>query len=57
MKQSALLICGFAHTTGIAEKVGLAGFEVELHVYLDNAADKLITQRREEESVEGATRA
>jgi hypothetical protein len=57
MKRSALLICGFAHTTGIAEKFGLAGFEVEIHVYFDNADDRLITHRTEEESVEGATRA
>jgi hypothetical protein len=49
MKRSALLICGLAHTTGIAEKFGLAGFEVELHVYLDNADDKLIAHRSEEE--------
>jgi hypothetical protein len=42
MKRSALLVCGFAHTTGIAEKFGLAGFEVELHVYLENADDKAI---------------
>jgi hypothetical protein len=48
MKQSALLICGFAHTTGIAEKFGLAGFEVELHVYLDNGDDKAIEHRTEE---------
>jgi hypothetical protein len=51
MKRSALLICGFAHTTGIAEKFALAGFGVELHVYLDNADDKVIEHRDEEEKV------
>ena len=54
MKQSALLICGFAHTSGIAEKFGLAGFEVELHVYFDNADDNMVAHRTEEENVEGA---
>jgi hypothetical protein len=50
MKRSALLICGFAHTSGIAEKFASAGFEVELHVYLDNADDKAIERRTEEEN-------
>lgn len=49
MKQSALLICGFAHTTGNAEKCYSVGFDVEVHVYLDNADDKLIENRTEED--------
>lgn len=48
MKRSALLICGMAHTTGLAEKFGLVGFEVELHVYFDNGDDKAIEHRTEE---------
>ena len=35
MKNSALLICGFAHTFSVAEKFQLAGFEVETNVYFD----------------------
>jgi hypothetical protein len=50
MKRSALVICGLAHTTGAAEKFRLAGFEVEVHTYLDNADDDLITHRMEEEN-------
>jgi hypothetical protein len=49
MKQSALLICGFAHTTGIADKFQSVGFDVETHVYLDNTDDKLIENRSEED--------
>lgn len=51
MKHSALLICGIAHTSGIAEKFASAGFEVELHAYLDNADDKAIERRTEEENL------
>ena len=51
MKHSALLICGIAHTSGIAGKFASAGFEVELHVYLDNADDKAIERRTEEENL------
>jgi hypothetical protein len=51
MKHSALLICGIAHTSGIAEKFASAGFEVELRVYLDNADDKAIERRTEEENL------
>jgi hypothetical protein len=47
MKESALLICGVAHTTGVAEKFCSVGFEVETHVYLDNADDKMIADRCE----------
>lgn len=50
MKRSALLICGIAHTTGIAEKFALVGFDVELHVYFDNADDRLIAHRVEQEN-------
>lgn len=50
MKHSALLICGIAHTSGIAEKFASAGFEVELHVYLDNSDDKAIEHRTEGEN-------
>lgn len=50
MKESALLICGFAHTTGISCKFRSIGFDVETHVYLDNADDKLIANRFEDES-------
>src|SRR5260370_40726210 len=51
MKHSALLICGIAHTSGIAGKFASAGFEAELHVYLDNADDKAIERRTEEENL------
>jgi len=35
MKNSALLICGIAHTFSVAEKFQCAGFEVETNVYFD----------------------
>ena len=35
MKQSALLVCGLAHLTGLGEKFLSLGFEVETHVYFD----------------------
>lgn len=35
MKDSALLICGIAHTFSIAEKFRCADFEVETNVYFD----------------------
>jgi len=35
MKNSALLICGFAHTFSVAEKFQLTGFQVETNVYFD----------------------
>jgi hypothetical protein len=50
MKRSALLVCGLAHTTGIAEKFALLGFDVELHVYFDNDDDKVIKYRTEKEN-------
>jgi hypothetical protein len=47
MKQSALLICGLAHSTGVAYKFEAVGFDVETHVYFDNADDELIATRAE----------
>ena len=47
MKQSALLICGLAHTMGVAAKFQSIGFEIETHVYLDGADDKIIGNRTE----------
>jgi hypothetical protein len=35
MKDSALLICGLAHTLSVADKFQMAGFAVETHVYFD----------------------
>ena len=35
MKDSALLICGFAHTFSVADKFQLAGFAVETNTYFD----------------------
>jgi len=43
MKNSALLICGYAHTFSIAEKFQSAGFEVEVNVYFDKADEERIT--------------
>jgi hypothetical protein len=37
MKDSALLICGFAHTFSLAEKFQCSGFEVQVNVYFDKA--------------------
>ena len=48
MQKSALLICGLAHATGIADKFQSVGFLVELHLYLDNADDNLVASRSEE---------
>ena len=39
MKDSALLICGVAHTFSVAEKFKCAGFDVETHVYFDKLDD------------------
>lgn len=39
MKDSALLICGLAHTFSIADKFKLAGFAVETNVYFDKLDD------------------
>ena len=47
MNQSALLICGFAHTTGTAAKFQSVGFDVETHVYLDGDDNKIIETRIE----------
>jgi hypothetical protein len=55
IKQSALLICGVAHTTGVAEKFESVGFDVETHVYFDKADDDLITNRIEATEDTGKT--
>jgi hypothetical protein len=47
MKHSALLICGFTHTTGVANKFLSVGFDVETHVYLDGTDNGLIENRIE----------
>jgi hypothetical protein len=47
MKHSALLICGFTHSTGVAGKFLSLGFDVETHVYLDGADNDLIENRIE----------
>lgn len=39
MKNSALLICGLAHTFSVAEKFRSAGFDVETNLYLDPLDD------------------
>jgi hypothetical protein len=45
MKKSALLICGYAHTTGTAEKFWSLGFDVETHVYFDRRDERLFESR------------
>jgi hypothetical protein len=55
MEYSVLLICGLAHTTGIAAKFESVGFEVEMHVYFDNADDELVANRREPAEDSGKT--
>lgn len=35
MRQSALLICGWAHALSVAEKFRCVGFAVEVHVFFD----------------------
>jgi hypothetical protein len=47
MKRSALLICGFTHTTGVVYKFQSLGFDVEAHVYLDPKDNELIENRSE----------
>jgi hypothetical protein len=47
MKHSALLICGWAHTTGVADKFLSLGFDVEAHVYIDGTDAKVIENRIE----------
>ncbi len=49
IKESALLICGLAHTTGVASCFRSVGYEVETHIFFDNADDRLITARIEGE--------
>ena len=46
-KESALVICGFAHTFSISERLRLAGFEVEVRVFVDGKDDQLIRDRIE----------
>jgi len=46
MKNSALLICGFAHTFSLADKFKLAGFEVETNVYFDKLDEDNIKNAR-----------
>jgi hypothetical protein len=44
MKDSALLICGLAHTFSVAEKFLLAGYAVETNTYFDKIdEDNIIT--------------
>jgi hypothetical protein len=49
MKQSAMLICGFAHLMGVASKFHSLGFAVATEVYFDNEDEKLIVERTEPE--------
>jgi hypothetical protein len=42
MKDSALLICGCAHTFSVAEKFQQIGFEVETNAYFDKKDDENI---------------
>ncbi len=55
MKRPALMICGLAHTISIAAKFESVGFEVEMHVYFDNADDELIANRAEMTEETGKT--
>jgi hypothetical protein len=48
MKHSALLICGLAHTMGVAAKFHSIGFDVETHVYLEKKDEVLFETRIEE---------
>lgn len=45
-KESALLICGWTHVSGVADKFLAMGFDVERHVYFDPADDALIALRK-----------
>jgi len=47
IKHSALMICGFAHTTGVADKFRSVGFDVETHVYFDGTDNGHIENRIE----------
>ncbi len=49
MKQSAMLICGFAHLMGVASKFHSLGFVVATEAYFDKADEKLIVERTEPE--------
>jgi hypothetical protein len=46
-KESALMICGLAHTFSVAERFRSAGFEVEVRVFLDAKDHNLIKERVE----------
>ena len=46
-KQSALLICGFAHTFSVSERFQAAGFDVEVRIFLDAKDDQTIRERKE----------
>jgi hypothetical protein len=41
VKRSALLICGWVHITGVAEKFWRIGFDVETNLYFDRRDDKI----------------
>jgi hypothetical protein len=44
-KESALMICGFAHLFSVSERFRSAGFAVEVRVFLDGKDHQLIKQR------------
>jgi hypothetical protein len=46
-KESALIICGLAHTFSVSERFRSAGFEVEVRVFLDGKDHQLIEERIE----------
>ena len=52
MKNSALLICGFAHMLSVAEKFRWVGCDVETHAYFDKQDDERIKNALED-SVSG----
>jgi hypothetical protein len=47
MKQSAMLICGFAHLMGVASKFYSLGFAIATEAFFDNKDEKLIAERTE----------
>jgi len=46
-KESALLICGLAHTFSISERLRAGGFEVEVRVFIDGRDHQGIRERVE----------
>lgn len=44
MKASALLICGCVHTLSVAQKFISAGFDVEVHMFIDRSDDNRIKE-------------